>query len=67
MDVEEAKANRRLRRAATVALASGDGDVSTAVTAKPKRTLYKHGVHSLAETISIKKGKRSARFRRRKT
>lgn len=55
---KKARSNRQFRRASSVALAEAaqtdPSDTPESVTTKPKRSLKKYGVTSLAQSISLK-------------
>jgi len=63
---KKAQTNRRFRRAGTTAVAEAmlddGGDAAESLTAKPKRSLKKQGITSLAQSISIKRDKSGLRW-----
>jgi len=67
---KKAQTNRRFRRAGTTAVAEAmlddGGDSAESLTAKPKRSLKKYGVSSLAQSISIKRDKSGSRWNYRR-
>jgi hypothetical protein len=64
--LKKAQTNRLFRRAAAMALANPaeleTGDTSESAVAKPKRSLKKYGVMSLAQSISVRNNKSGLRW-----